>query len=189
MGGSTSQGEVNSDGREHPSSCIHSYQRRSNASHSVQRRYIAADDELAARSPIASLPSEEQLPIQARGQLVAMTGDEINDAPALARADVRIAIGAGTDVAVETAGIVLIESDPLDVVDAVELASATYRKMVQNLFWATGYNAVAIPLAAGVLAGVGVILSPAVGAVLMSASTVIMAVNARLLRMPVRAAA
>ncbi|MCW9707527.1 copper-translocating P-type ATPase [Fodinibius salsisoli] len=145
--------------------------------------YVA--DELGLEDYFAEvLPDEKSdkvKEVQQRGLSVAMVGDGVNDAPALAQADVGIAIGAGSDVAVETADLVLVKNNPKDVVWIVLLAKATYRKMIQNLWWASGYNIIAIPLAAGVFAWAGIVLSPAVGAVLMSLSTVIVAVNARFL--------
>jgi Cu2+-exporting ATPase len=149
----------------------------------VVARWVA--DELGLDEYFAEVLPEQKAAkvkeVKARGLTVAMVGDGVNDAPALVEADVGIAIGAGTDVAVESADIVLVRSDPRDVLAIVRLARATYGKMVQNLWWATGYNVIAIPLAAGVAYRAGLLLSPAVGAVLMSLSTVIVAINARLL--------
>ncbi|SDH17463.1 heavy metal translocating P-type ATPase [Pelagibacterium luteolum] len=156
---------------------------------------LTGDSEAVARSVGRDLGIETVFPgvlpdqksdkikeLQAQGRRVAMVGDGVNDAPALVTADVGVAMGAGTDVAVEAGDVVLVRSDPRDIARIVTLSRATYRKMIQNLWWAAGYNIVAIPLAAGVLYWAGIVLAPAVGAVLMSASTVIVAVNAQLLR-------
>ena len=145
-------------------------------------RELGLDDYFAEVLPHQK--SEKIKEIKARGLIVAMVGDGVNDAPALAEADVGIAIGAGTDVAVESADIVLVRNDPRDIVSIVSLARATYRKMAQNLVWATGYNAFAIPAAAGVLYPVGILLTPAIGAIFMSLSTIIVAINARRLKAP-----
>ncbi|MDQ4094739.1 MAG: copper-translocating P-type ATPase [Actinomycetota bacterium] len=163
--------------------------------HGIKVAMITGDAEQVAAAVAAELDIDEYfaevLPedkdaavadLQRRGHRVAMVGDGVNDAPALARADVGIAIGAGTDVAIESAGVILASDDPRAVVSVIKLSKASYRKMVQNLVWATGYNTVAIPLAAGVLAWAGISLSPAIGAVLMSVSTIVVALNAQLLR-------
>lgn len=158
--------------------------------------YLVTGDNQKAASFVASklgiehvfaevLPNDKALKvdeIHKLGKKVAMTGDGINDAPALAKADLGIAIGAGTDVAIETADVILVKSNPLDVVNLIKLSRATYRKMIQNLIWATAYNIIALPLAAGILYNQGVVITPALGAVLMSMSTIIVAINARILK-------
>ena len=146
----------------------------------------AVADELGIDTVFAEVLPEDKdgkvQELQRQGKLVAMVGDGVNDAPALTRADIGVAIGSGTDVAVQSADIILVQNDPTDVVRLVKLSKASYRKMRENLVWAAGYNVFAIPLAAGVLAPVGIVLSPAVGALLMSLSTVIVAINAQFLR-------
>ncbi len=146
----------------------------------------AVSDELGLDGYYAEVLPHQKVEIvkelQAKGEFVAMTGDGVNDAPALAQADVGIAVGSGTDVAAETADIILVNSNPQDILNLILFGKATYRKMIQNLIWATGYNAFAIPLAAGVLYSSGFVLGPAVGAVFMSLSTIIVAINAQLLK-------
>jgi len=146
----------------------------------------SVSDELGLDGYFANVLPDQKLKkvkeFQQQGEFVAMTGDGINDAPALATADVGIAVGSGTDIAAETADIILVNSNPKDIASLVLFGKATYNKMIQNFIWATGYNVVAIPLAAGVLYGAGILISPAMGAVLMSLSTVIVAINAQLLK-------
>ncbi len=143
-------------------------------------RTLGMDQFFAEVLPHEKLEKIAQL--QKAGEFVAMTGDGVNDAPALAKADVGIAVGSGSDVAAETADIILVNSNPQDVASLVLFGKATYKKMIQNLAWATGYNIIAMPLAAGVLAGAGILLSPAAGAVLMSISTIVVAINAGMLK-------
>ena len=146
-------------------------------------KILGMDSFIAEVLPHQKLEKIKEL--QDRGEFVAMTGDGVNDAPALAQADIGIAVGSGSDIAAETAGIVLVNSNPKDIVSLILFGKATYRKMVQNLAWATGYNVIALPLAAGVLYNQGIILSPAAGAVLMTVSTVVVAINASLLKVKV----
>ena len=146
----------------------------------------AVSDELHLDEYFAGILPDQKLEkvkeLQQRGEFVAMTGDGINDAPALATADIGIAVGSGTDVAAETADIILVNSNPQDIASLISFGKATYHKMIQNFVWATGYNVIAIPLAAGVLYSAGILISPAIGAVLMSLSTVVVAINAQLLK-------
>jgi Cu2+-exporting ATPase len=146
----------------------------------------AVSDKLGLDGYFAEVLPDQKVKIvkdlQSKGEFVAMTGDGVNDAPALAQSDVGIAVGSGTDVAAETADIILVNSNPKDIANLILFGKATYNKMIQNLVWATAYNLVTIPLAAGVLYKAGFVLGPAVGAVFMSLSTVIVAINAQLLR-------
>ena len=146
----------------------------------------SVSDELKMDGYFAEVLPDQKLEkikeLQEKGEFVAMTGDGVNDAPALAQADIGIAVGSGSDIAAETAGIILVNSNPKDITSLILFGKATYRKMIQNLIWATGYNVVAIPLAAGVLYKWGILLTPAVGAVLMTVSTIVVAINAKMLR-------
>jgi P-type Cu2+ transporter len=146
----------------------------------------SVSDALGMNSFIAEVLPHQKLEkikeMQSKGEFVAMTGDGVNDAPALAQADVGIAVGSGSDIAAETAGIILVNSNPKDIVSLILFGKATYRKMIQNLIWATGYNIVALPLAAGVLYKQDILLSPAIGAVLMTVSTIVVAINASMLK-------
>ena len=146
----------------------------------------SVSDTLGMDSFIADVLPHQKLEkikeLQDKGEFVAMTGDGVNDAPALAQADVGIAVGSGSDIAAETAGIVLVNSNPKDIVSLILFGKATYRKMIQNLVWATGYNVVALPLAAGILYKQGILLSPAAGAALMALSTIVVAINASFLK-------
>ena len=141
---------------------------------------LGIDDYFAGVLP--DQKAEKIKSLKTQGYRVAMVGDGINDAPALVTADVGIAIGAGTDVAIESADIILVKNDPQDVVEAIDFSKRTYSKMLQNLWWAAGYNIFAIPLAAGIFTGFGIVVDPAVGAILMSLSTVLVAVNSQTLR-------
>jgi len=141
---------------------------------------LGMDSYIAEVLPAQKLEKIKEL--QVAGEFVAMTGDGVNDAPALTQADIGIAVGSGSEVAAETAGIVLVNSNPKDIVSLILFGKATYGKMIQNLIWATGYNVIALPLAAGVLYKQGILLSPAAGAGLMTVSTIVVAINAGLLK-------
>ena len=143
-------------------------------------KILGMDSFIAEVLPHKKLEKIKEL--QSKGEYVAMTGDGVNDAPALAQADIGIAVGSGSDIAAETTGIILVNSNPKNIVNLILFGKATYRKMVQNLMWATGYNVIALPLAAGVLYNYGILLSPAAGAALMTVSTIVIAINASMLK-------